>query len=228
MIREIIELSRSAEKHGFYRKGMTMFRLHGDGVLQILKLEKERLSKQWAISLGLQSVYMESLPRWFTSLGSIPRYFVHHIAGERNLINLKTTRFEHEMKILEEKGYSWLDGIITQETLAEAICFLDIVFSGSVICSDSMKFAPYLHSAQYDQAENVITSMLERNHYAEEVMQQWQWAKESDGGEYMERIHDDNMKLEKLLQMVRNRDLKEIQDYLKSNYTANMTHIRRK
>ena len=58
---------------GFVRRGSAFFRVWGDGVLQVLKFERQRGDRVYDLSVGVFSMYGRLYPEWFTSSGCIPR-----------------------------------------------------------------------------------------------------------------------------------------------------------
>lgn len=58
---------------GFVRRGSAFFRVWGDGVLQVLKFERNRVDRVHVLSVGVFSMYGRLYPEWFTSSGCIPR-----------------------------------------------------------------------------------------------------------------------------------------------------------
>ena len=58
---------------GFVRRGSALFRVWGDGVLQVLKFEPQRFYQVHDLNIGVFSMYGKLYPEWFTSSGCIPR-----------------------------------------------------------------------------------------------------------------------------------------------------------
>ena len=56
-----LRLKYIALPHGFVAKGNALFRVIGDGVLQVLTFQKQA-SKTWVLTVGLQSLYSEMYP----------------------------------------------------------------------------------------------------------------------------------------------------------------------
>jgi hypothetical protein len=66
---------------GFVRRGSAFFRVWGDGVLQVLKFERQRGDIVHDLSVGVFSMYGRLYPEWFTSGGCIPRVSVSSFVG---------------------------------------------------------------------------------------------------------------------------------------------------
>ena len=68
---------------GFVRRGSAFFRVWGDGVLQVLKFERQRGDRIHDLSVGVFSMYGRLYPEWFTSNGCIPRGSIVSFVGLR-------------------------------------------------------------------------------------------------------------------------------------------------
>ena len=66
-------LKNALQGTGFVRRGSAFFRVWGDGVLQVLKFERQRGDRVHDLSVGVFSMYGSLYPEWFTSSGCIPR-----------------------------------------------------------------------------------------------------------------------------------------------------------
>ena len=76
-------LKEALQGTGFVRRGSAFFRVWGDGVLQVLKFERERVFQVYDLSIGIFSMYGRLYPQWFTSGGCIPRGSVANFVGLR-------------------------------------------------------------------------------------------------------------------------------------------------
>ena len=70
---------------GFARRGAAFFRVWGDGVLQVLKFERQRIYQVHDLSIGVFSMYGRLYPEWFTSSGCIPRASIASFVGLRSV-----------------------------------------------------------------------------------------------------------------------------------------------
>lgn len=76
-------LKNALQGTGFERRGDAFFRVWGDGVLQVLKFERQRVYQVHDLSVGVFSMYGKLSPEWFTSGGCIPRGSVASFVGLR-------------------------------------------------------------------------------------------------------------------------------------------------
>lgn len=228
MFREVYELASICKAHGFYRKGNAMFRIHGDGVLQIIKLDKDRLSRELTVSLGLQSMYSELLQQYFTSFGCIARYCILNIPCKKSSGSIECNsglfRYEKELTVLRENGFEWLDGIGTQAGLADAICKLDISSNGKILWNDAMKIAPFLCSEQYELAGRVVSTIIDLHDNAIKANQKWMSEEEFEA--YVKRYQGDYEKFIELSNMINKHDLAKMQRYLENNYALNSIYAK--
>ncbi len=70
---------------GFVRRGSAFFRVWGDGVLQVLKFERQRGDRVHELNVGVFSMYGRLYPEWFTSGGCIPRASIASFVGLRSV-----------------------------------------------------------------------------------------------------------------------------------------------
>lgn len=75
-------LKNALQGTGFVCCGSAFFRVWGDGVLQVLKFERQR-NRVWDLHIGIFSMYGRLCPEWFTSCGCIPRGSVASFVGLR-------------------------------------------------------------------------------------------------------------------------------------------------
>ena len=76
-------LKNALQGTGFVRRGPAFFRVWGDGVLQVLKFERQRIQQVHDLSIGVFSMYGKLYPEWFTSRGCIPRASIASFVGLR-------------------------------------------------------------------------------------------------------------------------------------------------
>ena len=68
---------------GFVRRGSAFFRVWGDGVLQVVKFQRQRIYEAHDLSVGVFSMYGRLYPDWFTSSRCIPRGSIARFVGLR-------------------------------------------------------------------------------------------------------------------------------------------------
>ena len=78
-------LKNALQGTGFVRRGSAFFRVWGDGVLQVLKFERQRIYQVHDLSIGVFSMYGRLYPEWFTSSGCIPRASIASFVGLRSV-----------------------------------------------------------------------------------------------------------------------------------------------
>ena len=76
-------LKNTLQGTGFVRRGSAFFRVWGDGVLQVLKFERQCGDRVHNLSVGVFSMYGKLYPEWFTSSGCIPRASIASFVGLR-------------------------------------------------------------------------------------------------------------------------------------------------
>lgn len=76
-------LKDALQDTGFVRRGSAFFRVWGDGVLQVMKFERQNIHEVHDLSIGVFSMYGRLYPEWFTSNGCIPRASIAGFVGLR-------------------------------------------------------------------------------------------------------------------------------------------------
>lgn len=217
--------------HGFKRRGNALFRVLGDGVLQVVKYEHDRIGNP-DLSVGLFSLYSELLPQWFTSRGCIPRYSVANILGFRDLVSILRKKsgnnideltedncIEQLIDILHTHAVSWLNNITTQKDLIDRIVFLETSWCGEVLWVDDLKIAPFLMCGEFEAASFVVRSILEQHNDA--YQQNRTLFSEEEYEKYLEPRKKNDEKLEYLLRIIESRDERKLNEYLNYNYSVN-------
>lgn len=216
-----LQLKRIAQSRGFTARGNAVFRVNGDGVLQILKFQKQA-SKALVLSVGLQSLYSELLPQWFYSWGCIPRYTIANLCGERFVYNAYNCNerysIDWQLNALECIGFSWLEDVSTQLELANALIFLD-QSEGAIMWNDDMKIAPFLFCKNFELAEKVIVSILHQHKLADAYKDNT--AEKCFHNGYLRLRNEEDAKLEHLLAIIQQKNWAQIQKYLSENYAVN-------
>lgn len=227
------DLRKSCERRRFKRRGRAFFRVHGDGVLQVVKFEYEPGEMLYELRIGLFSMYGNLRKEWFTSAGCIPRYAAVNLVGVRDadaspfavtfgnqiLVGERSVAPEEQLRIMEEKGFSWLDGVDTQQKLLEAFFDLEQVSDSGFRWLDSVKYAPFLRTGSRENAVRVILAILDQHHMATEHMR----AKLSDEAfaQYTVRIERSDAPYLPLLDLARCGEQDEIDAWLMENYRRN-------
>lgn len=214
--------------NGFKRRGLAFFRVYGDGIFQVVKYESERTVKGKMLRIGLNSMYSEMLPQWFTSSYCVTQYELAWLIGERFTADigvfsggfaLQAYPLEKQLEILEQYGIQFLNSMETQQQLVEAMCQMDSCRGANIRWNDFTKFAPYLASNNFQMAEKVIDAILDQHASANEsqkkLLSEEEYLEWNRGGDA------EDAALYKLKIMAQQKNVDEIQHYLKSNYEIN-------
>ena len=239
----VTELCKEA---GFHKRGKAFFRLHGDGILQVLKYAPSvRPYQHVDLMLGLFSLYGEMELQWLTDRGCIPRYQTHWLEngmGEEyrrtrmscaRIDELKKVEcYDVNLKFLQYSLLPFLDGVDSQQKLAEAIMFLDqkaqmptiAGTSRDIRWNDMLKFAPFLHIGDFKNAERVIQSIIDQHEYAKKWRED-KWPREQYE-EYLLQTQDEERKLQNLKEIAASADKHAADCYLQDNYQRNITMVK--
>lgn len=228
------ELKNLCVENGFHRRRNAYFRVIGDGVFQVIKFEYEpRSFCPYHLQIGLFSMYGALMEQWFTPGGCIPRYSVVLLIGERNPCymkngNIAIISMEEQLQILKSKGFDFLNGITTQQQLADGICRLDTIRYEKILWNDPEKFEPFLCSGNLESAAKVIEAILRQHKLAVEAncACSFLFKDEKEKERYCAKIEEECVPFREKLDMVQRRDLSAIQAYLTENYARNSTYAR--
>ena len=227
------ELKSMCIENGFLRRGKAFFRIAGDGVLQVIKNERQVRGYPHNLSIGLFSMYGEIRQQWFTSGGCIPRYSIVNLIGKKdpNLLIPSGSYYissaillEEQLRILKGTGFDWLNSITTQEQLANGICQLDALCYTNIIWNDLFKFEPFLCSGDLDSAAKVIDAILSQHRSALEI--NCKHMSKADAEQYLLKMQEEDRPLHRKLEMVHRADSSAIHSYLSENYARNCTYAR--
>ena len=241
-------LKAICKANNFARKGTAFFRVIGDGVLQVINYKKRRYAVNHHINIGLFSLYGEIEEQWLTSAGCIPRYSLFALFSPiLEAIHCTTLGppEDTQLEILEQKCIPWLNTILTQSILAEAMCMLDCAsysditpseisdFSGSIsttdyawliLWDDSLKLAPYMKSGQYQKALQVVDAIRKQHRSARE-----DWKKQLSEQDYIKHIAKQDQ-IDKpfydLFELIERQNQEEIHEYMENNYRTNCSLLR--
>lgn len=237
------QLNERLPMYGFKRRGEAFFRVVGDGILQVIKFEYERVDEDFNLSVGLFSMYGKLLKQWFTSLDCIPQYLAVNFVGKRYIratgeIYDKETGVklvydkefistDEQMDILMEKVIPRLNKMQTQEDLIEEMYCLDkIKFVGEIFWLDSLKLGAFIAAGQNDNAIRVISAHLyQRLRCRVNGGEEWEktyWTEEDvEKYEKLKLFPEDDEYFTGLFRMVKRNDKEEIRKYLIDNYECN-------
>ena len=211
------ELQKLCLESGFQKRGKAYFRIVGDGVLQVIKSEYERVFRAEVINIGLFSMYDVLLPQWFTATGCIPRYSVVNCFYQNNMPLVCAPSYSLQINMLRERVINWLDSIDNQKKLIMAITKLDCRWN------DELKIGPYLACGEINHAKKVVREIVGQHSFAWEskVAAQDDLSKRAI---IRHKLEDDALYW--LLELISRENPNEIEAYLKKNYERNMGYAR--
>jgi hypothetical protein len=211
----------------------------GDGVLQVMKYDYRTSPwQQEDITVGLFSMYGELMPQWLTASGCIPRYqvrwldkavknrWISAISGSHlNWDDIKETHtWQIDMPFVESTVIPYLDNVDTQHKAAEAMMYLDVeaqeVYGRPVVWNDDLKYAPFLHSGDYENAAKVIQAIVAQHGLALS-RNSLIWTSEQYQ-RFVSTNESETQKLQYLLRIAEERDTDEARRYLQTNYNNNL------
>lgn len=198
---------------GFHSRGSAFFRIIGDGVLQVVKLQYQMRRYSYEISVGLFSMYGELQPEWFTASHCIPRYYIGELVSQSDRPILFPPAPNIQLDLLLNEGISYLDSINSQCGLVKAISMVDRRWN------DELKFAPYLACGDIGSARRVLKAINDQHGFAQANFEP---TLVDDVEEYMTRIRKENEKICQLQQMLDNPEC--IREYLVENCSRNMQY----
>lgn len=219
---------------GFSKKGKAFFRIQGDGVFQFVKWEKTWAGGAPELLIGIQSLYSEMDPTWFSPRGCIAKYSIALFNGEKSIdrpgshkCGHDTMTDEEQTGILFQKAIPKLNETMSQKNLIDLICELEMVEHGMMMINwrDDFKIAPYMAIREYDNATKVMKTILTRCEMNHEINRR---NYESEGKIYVIPDSDKEYyaQLHKLLAMVESKDDIAIHAYLQGNYDRNIVYAK--
>ena len=213
-------LETALEGQNFTRRGKAFFRVHGDGILQTVKVEYEPhnfgvVPSMHTLNIGLQSMYGELLKQWFTSSGCIPRYDVSNVLGVR----WSTVTAEEQVEQLREYGIPWLNSITTQQKHLEGIRYLETSWGGRMYLNNDELITPYMMLGDYESAAQVISAILEQHASGYTWDKRWQTYEQHLKS--CQRLEEEDRPLKEKLNWLQTNDHETIQKYLMENYKRN-------
>lgn len=234
MLFPFLRLAKELKPHGFVRKGTAMFRVHGDGVVQILKFAWEP-SYGYSLYLGLLSMYGELKPEWFTSAGWNLRYDIYNVVGQRwnpvtiweriflKEVHLLTDEVGAQLEILRKDGIPWLNEIRTQKDLLDAIHYLETGWGGPFIQNNDLRLAPYMVCGELESAKLVVDAIIKQHNDAYERNRKI-IDTEKAYAKYLEPHLEEDKKYYRVRELINSGDHESVCAYLRNNYERNKTY----
>ena len=232
-----LEIINLCKENGFYKRRNAFFRVHGDGIVQILQYKKRMRPYPPCIdlNLGLYSMYGEIRPQELTPGGCVAKYPTHWLkpgAKEASVRSLFDSSFQngnfydHEVDVdfTKEKIIPLLNGMKTQQELAETMCFMDqhtnTFCVGRILWNDIKKYYPYLRAGNYKMAQKVIHAIVAQRESVRERHRQT-WTTEAFEN-YWNSCKDEDRWINDLKELADSEDDCAIREYLDNNYRTNL------
>ena len=225
-------------KHGFTLRGKAFFRIHGDGILQTIKFEHERVFSHYALNFSIDSMYSRLSDAWFSATRCPVNRSMVNFAGGKETVHLYTakdgeqclyiTTPDEQLDILERKGLPTMDNVVTQMELASLLLALDQVAGRSVLWNDPRKIAPFLATKNHEDAARVIYAILHQhisayrsNEKIDIQVKKLPWTEE-DVFYYTPWFKAEDDDFLQVHRWIVNDDDVQIQNYLQANYERNI------
>ena len=209
LFQRLQELCKSA---GFTKKGKAFFRVWGDGVLQVIKCQYERVFRADMLYVGLHSMYAPLQPRDFTATGCIVRYPIALCYYLNEFPMLFAPSMEAQLDMLKNGVISWLSTIDTQKKLVTAISKLDGQWN------DSAKIGPFLACGEHNHAKKVIKEIVGSYSYA---MVRSVRPKDATAEDMIARVRQEKEPYYGIIEII-DRGEDAIAAYLQANFEENM------
>ena len=225
--------------YGFSKGNNVFLRCVGDGIIQVISLSQFPLSghsftkhskfkhNRYVISIGMRSMFSDIPELQYSNLKCICEYFPENFLGIR-LDSTSYQGFEYEFEIMKLKGFSFLDTVLTQKELINAVCNLDRTQFGLCIPHRIELAAPYLICDERDQALMRLYGMYAQNHLNfhmrnRPLKESGRYREYIEAEDYFEQETENLKKF--LISILGNRKM-EINEYLLSNLDKNIIHAK--
>lgn len=244
-------LKNALQGTGFVRRGSAFIRVWGDGVLQVLKFERQRGDAVPDLHVGVFSMYGRLYPQWFTSLGCIPRrsivrfldlLFVDYYLSTDRLTKTEHGQFLYDgfpvsidetQRMWDENGERWRYYVTPEQQvhiLAEKVLpWLNEITDQSLAAKAMYEIAPIPNDSLRFDAHLAAGEWLQAEQTMSAILKQHadakaSWKRTFSQEKYDEmaaRLEADDVPLKAALKMVQERDEDAISGYLRENYKRN-------
>lgn len=228
-----LKLNSLCNAYGFSKTGGAYCRCIGDGIFQIISQTSFPLSFRRSIkysksdsriiSIGIRSMFSEFHNSQHSDLKYLCEYFPENFIGTR--FDLTSYQgLDIEIGLMESNVFPFLDSILTQKDLIEAVCYLDKTQFGLCIPHRIELVAPYLICDERDQALMRLYGMYAQNY----LNFQMKNCNLKTNGQYREYIEAENLfeqnnsNLKSFLISVLGNKKQEINDLLLCNLQKNI------
>jgi hypothetical protein len=244
-------LKEALQGTGFVRRGSAFFRVWGDGVLQVLKFERERVFQAYDLSIGIFSMYGRLYPQWFTSGGCIPRGSVANFVGLRfvdgflppdSFTKSSNEEFFYEgfpvtvdpdQRLWNQDGEHWKYFFTAEQQLniltEKVLPWLNAITTQSLAAEAMYKICPIPNDDLRFDAHLAAGELPQAEEVMSAILKQhadararWEQTFAPDQfAEMAARLETEDIPLWAALKMVQNRNKETISQYLRENYKVN-------
>ena len=236
---------------GFVRRGSAFFRVWGDGVLQVLKFERQRIDQVHELSVGVFSMYGRLYPEWFTSSGCIPRASIASFVGLRSVdYYLSPIRFtktdngqflydgfpvmvEPKQWLRDENGENWKYYFTPEQQVhifvEKVLPWLNEMTNQSLAAKAMYKISPVPNDSLRFDAHLAADEWIEAEQTMSAILNQHadaraSWKRTFSQEKFAEKIAQQEVRdapLKAAYKMVQEKDVNAISSYLTDNYKRN-------
>ena len=244
-------LKNALQGTGFVRRGSAFFRVWGDGVLQVLKFERQRGDRVHDLSVGVFSMYGRLYPEWFTSSGCIPRASIASFVGLRFVdYYLSQNRFtktdngqflydgfpvmvEPDQWLRDEDGEHWKYYFTPEQQVhilvEKVLPWLNEMTNQSLAAKAMYKILPVANDSLRFDAHLAAGEWIEAEQTMSAILKQHadaqaSWKRTFSQEKYAEMVARQEVRDEPLkatYKMVQEKDENAISSYLTNNYKRN-------
>lgn len=244
-------LKNALQGTGFVRRGSAFFRIWGDGVLQVIKFERQRIHQTHDLRVGIFSMYGRLCPAWFTSSGCIPRGSVASFIGLRFVDGyLPPTYFtktdkgqffykgfpvsvDSSQRLWDENGENWKYFFTAEQQVhifvEKVLPWLNDMTSQSSAAKSMYEIEPVPNDSFRFDAHLAAGEWIQAEQTMYAILKQHAEAKESwkqtfskeKFAEMVARQEVRDAQLKAALKMVCEKDEEAIRSYLNNNYEKN-------
>ena len=236
---------------GFVRRGSAFFRVWGDGVLQVLKFERQRIYQVHDLSIGIFSMYGRLYPEWFTSSGCIPRAsiasfidlrFVDYYLPPNRLTKTDNGQFLYDgfpimvdpkQWLRDEEGEHWKCWFTPEQQVhilkEKVLPWLNDMTSQSLAAEAMYKITPVPNDSLRFDAHLAAGEWMEAEQTMSAILKQHadaqaSWKRTFSQDKYEEMVARQKVRDEPLIaayKMAKKKDNETISSYLSDNYKRN-------
>ena len=236
---------------GFVRRGSAFFRVWGDGVLQVLKFQRQHVYQVQDLSVGIFSMYGRLYPEWFTSAGCIPRGNVTSFVGLRFVVgHLSPTCFtktdngqffydgfpisvDSTQRLWDENGEHWKYYFTPEQQVhiltEKVLPWLNDMTSQSLAAKAMYKITPVSNDSLRFDAHLAAGEWIEAERTMSAILKQHadaqaSWKRTFSEDKYAEMVARQEVRdvpLKAAHKMVQEKNEEVIRSYLRDNYIRN-------